>query len=292
MLDIRTLLGDLGVPYWTSGKNVSEGWSSVTCPMCGDRSNHGAFSPEGDAYSCFRCGKHSVRKIISNFSSWNEAGILIQEYTSSLSFYEKAERERSSIVEWPPSCAVSMPSVHSEYLYKRGYDPKQLRELYGVESCYQTGDFKYRLVIPVYLDGKVVTYIGRDITGKASLPYKNLAERKSILPAKECVYNIDNIHETAIICEGVFDAWRFGAHGVATFGLQFTNAQTNALAKRLKRAFIVFDADVQAQAKGHELGGILAFQGVDVEVVSVSDYKDPGELPQSVADEIKLELFE
>jgi len=291
MLNIQLLLGDIGVPYWESGKNVSEGWCSVSCIKCGDRSNHGAFSPDGHAYSCFRCGKHSVKSIIAEYTSWTEAGILINEYSSALSFHKGIEHERSALVEWPPPCAVPMPSLHAEYLHDRGYDPKQLRDLYGIESCYQIGDFKYRVVIPVYLNGRVVTYIGRDVTDKQTLPYKNLSERKSILPAKECVYNIDNIYETAIICEGVFDAWRFGAHGVATFGLQFTSAQTNALTKRLKRAFIVFDADTQAQAKGRELGGILAFQGVEVEIVQVPEYKDPGELPQTLANEIKKELI-
>lgn len=207
-----------------------------------------------------------------------------------MSFYEKAERDRASIVEWPPPNSVPMPSLHAEYLHERGYDPQQLRDLYGVESCYQVGAFKYRIIIPVYLDGKVVTYIGRDVTDKASLKYKNLAERKSILPAKECVYNIDNIHETAIICEGVFDAWRFGVHGVAVFGLQFTAGQTRALARRLKRAFIVFDAEVQAVEKSAELGEILSFQGVDVEIINI-DTKDPGEMKQEEADEVKRELL-
>jgi len=291
MLDIQRLLGDVGVPYWTSGKNVSEGWVSVSCPMCGDRSNHGAFSSNGRAYSCFRCGKHSIRKVIASYNSWEEADSLIAQYSSNLFVAPTTDRERASSVEWPPKNAVPMPSVHAEYLHERGYDPKQLRDLYGVECVYQTGDFKYRIVIPVYADGRIVTYIGRDITNKAPLKYKNLPERKSVYPAKEVVYNLDNIHETAIICEGVFDAWRFGAHGVATFGLQFTARQTQALTKRVKRAFIVFDADPIAQAKGRELGAILSFQGVQVEVVKVTDYKDPGDLPQVLADEIKTELL-
>jgi len=291
MLNITALLGDIGIPYWLSGKNVSDGWCSVSCIHCGDRSNHGAFSSNGRAYSCFRCGKHSVKSTIAAYTSWNESGTLINEYSSALFYGDQTKKERAASVEWPPANAVPMPSVHAEYLHERGYDPKQLRDLYGVECVYQTGAFKYRIVIPVYVNGVIVTYIGRDITNKAPLKYKNLAETKSIRPAKEVVYNLDNIHETAIICEGVFDAWRFGIHGVCTFGLQFTNSQTRALASRVKRAFIVYDCDPVAQAKGRELGSILSFQGVEVEIVQVTDYKDPGELPQALADEIKKELL-
>jgi len=290
MLDIQALLGDIGVSYWTSGKNVSEGWTSVSCPACGERSNHGAFSPDGNAYSCFRCGKHSVKKIISTYTSWQEATELLKEYSDFLTYHETSRTQRASSVQWPPDGAVSMPSLHSEYLHSRGYDPKQLRDMFGIQCVYQTGLFKYRIVIPVYDKGRIVTYVGRDITNKAPLKYKNLAERDSITPVKEVVYNLDNIYDVGIICEGIFDAWRFGSHGVCVFGLQFTNAQTNALANRLKRAFIVFDSEPTAYEKAHELGSILAFQGVDVEIISI-DYKDPGEMSQEEADEIKHELL-
>ncbi len=179
-----------------------------------------------------------------------------------------------------------MASIHYEYLHKRGYNPKQLRELYGVDGCYLTGDFKYRLVIPVYQKGRVVTYVGRDVTGKSQLPYKNLAERKSILPAKECVYNIDSIHETAIIVEGIFDAWRFGVHGIATLGIQFTATQTRTIASRVRKAFICYDPEPIAQQKAYEMAETLSFQGVDVEILLI-DAADPGEMTQKEADKIK-----
>ncbi|RLI66853.1 MAG: hypothetical protein DRO67_00320 [Candidatus Asgardarchaeum californiense] len=258
----------------------------------GDRSNHGAFSPEGNAYSCFICGKHSVRSIIAHFTSWKEAGDLIKEYSNELIYYGTIEKERATNVQWPPDCATQMPSIHAKYLHKRGYDPKLLRELYGVECCYQTGFMKYRIVIPVYQNGVIVTYVGRDVTNKAPLKYKNLPERNSVLPVKETIFNIDNVHEKAIICEGPFDAMRFGAHGVCTWGLQFTSRQTNILAKRLKHAFIMFDSDPTAQAKGRELGAILSFQGVTTDIVFIEEYKDPGELPQHIADDVKRELLQ
>lgn len=183
-----------------------------------------------------------------------------------------------------------MKNIHAQYLHKRGYDPKQLRDLYDIHFSYYNGDFKYRLLIPVYLDGEVVTYIGRDVTDKSPLRYKNLAETKSILPAKECIYNIDNVHKTAIICEGVFDAWRFGVHGVCTFGLTVTAKQINILTKHLSKAFICFDSDPQGIDKANELGANLALTGIDVELISL-DVKDPGELTQEQADEIKAAIL-
>ena len=293
-LDIKTLLGDVGVPFWTVGKNVSEGWTSIRCPVpgCGDRSNHGAFSSNGRAYSCFKCGKHSVKRVIAALTDWETATRLIAEYDNILRFDENTHKDRALAVEWPPlGVYKTIPSLHAQYLKERDYDIRQLRDTYGIQCCYHNGDFNYRVVIPVYENGRLVSYLGRDVTGKSPLKYKNLSERKSVLPVKECVYNIDNIHETAIICEGVFDAWRFGVHGVALFGLQFTTRQTNILGRKLKRAFIFFDNEAQAQTKGVELAEALSLQGVDTEIVRHSDFKDPGEIPQQVADEIKKELF-
>jgi hypothetical protein len=290
MLDIQGLLGDIGVPYWTSGKNVSDGWTSISCPLCGDRSNHGAFSPDGWGYSCFRCGGHKVPKVISTLTSWKETKTLLKTYSNVLYIKEEKEYIGVSSVEWPPKNVIKMPSLHAEYLHERGYDPKQLRELYDIQCCYQTGEFKYRIIIPVYLNGRIMTYVGRDITDKAALKYKNLAESKSVIPAKQIVYNIDNIHDTAIICEGIFDAWRFGTHGVAMFGLQYTAQQTRALASRLRRAFIVFDTEAQAIEKANELGADLALQGVEVEIIGI-EQKDPGEMSQEEADEVKNELL-
>lgn len=292
MIKIRSLLGDLGVPFWTTGKNVSEGWTAITCPICGDRSNHGGFPPDDPKYSCFRCGKHSTVKIINAFvGDWNKSKALIAEYTDILQFEGSSERERAGIVEWPPKIStLELPSLHAQYLHDRGYNPQQIRDAYGVLAQYQSGDFKYRLLIPVYLNHRIMTYVGRDVTGRSPLRYKNLAETRSVLPAKECVYNIDSTHETAIICEGIFDAWRFGTQGVALFGIQFTTNQTNLLARRLKRAFICFDSEYVAQQKANELGETLSMQGVDVEILLL-DRGDPGDMTQEEADEVKRELL-
>jgi hypothetical protein len=53
----------------------------------------------------------------------------------------------------------------------------------------------------------------------------------------------------------------------------------------------VFDSSGTAQSKAHELGAVLAFQGVSVEIITINEYSDPGELPENVAEEIKKELL-
>ena len=292
MLDIQALLDDAGVPYWDSGKNVSQGWISISCPMgCGDRSNHGAFSPTGNAYSCFKCGSHSAKKVISTLTSWSEAKTLLVKYSNDLLLPDYITKQRASEVEWPPvGCKESLPEVFKNYLIRRQYDPDFLETNFDIRAVYQVGDFKYRIIVPVYLNGKLVTYIGRDITDKAKLKYKNLKEELSILPVKETVYNIDNIHEEALIFEGVTDTWRFAYNSVSLFGLVYTQKQVRMLGDKLKKAYICFDSEVQAQIVAEELAEELTWQGVKVEILSI-DAADPGELNEQEANEIKRELF-
>lgn len=295
MFDVKRWLSDYGIPFWTFGKNVSEGWVTVSCPFCGDRSNHGGFPPTGLGYSCFKCGSHPLTAAIATLSeaSPQKARSILAEYSSNLLIPEENDRakNRSTKVEWPPEYVEDiLPSIHSEYLAGRGYDPKHLQELYKIRAVYQMGFFKYRLVIPVYFNGRVVTCVGRDVTGKSVLPYKNLPETQSIYPAKECVYNIDNVHKTAIITEGIFDAWRFRHNAVCLFGLVYTQKQVALLGSKLDKAFVCFDNEPDATEKAYQLAEALSYQGVDTEVLLI-DKADPGELSPKEAEEIKKEIF-
>jgi len=294
MFDALNWLNDFGIPYAVRGKNISEGWIGVDCPACGDRSHHGGISPTGESYSCFRCGKKlhitGLISVLANVS-YKESKEIFSKYSDIFNVKRRSERERAAQVEWPPRWAQKHPEkCHTNYLKSRGYEVDQLIEKYGIMFGGVSGPFKYRILIPVYLRGRVVTYIGRDVTGESNLKYKNLKEELSVLPAKETVYNIDNIHEDAIICEGIFDAWRFGYNAVAIFGLVYTQLQVRILGDRLKRAKICLDSETQAARIANELAEVLSWQGVDVEIILI-DAKDPGELTKEEADEIKNELF-
>lgn len=291
MFNARRWLNDAGIPYFTAGKNVTEGWTTLSCPFCGDRSNHGGISPDGLKYSCYKCGpKGSVVKLIKHILQIDHyaAKTIFDRYASALDIgYYTEERTRASAVTWPrPEFEVGIPSIFSRYLYTRGYQPSQIENLYGIKACYITGDFKYRLVIPVVENNRIVTYVGRDVTGKSQLKYKNLKEELSIKPAKDCIYNIDSVGDTAIIVEGIFDVWRLKYNAVATLGLIYTRAQVRMLSKRLKKAFICFDAEPDAQEMANGLGEELAMTGVDVYIV-VIDKKDPDCLSEEEAENIR-----
>ncbi len=288
----QRFLGDNGIPFWTTGKNVSHGWTSVQCPFCSDHSNHGAFPPTGFGYTCFRCGKHRVLDYIQEVLNlpYDDSLQLFKQYSSDLQYIEQYTPKRAVKVHWSINTEKELPSIHAQYLKSRNYNIRHIREQFNVRAEYQTGFFKYRLVIPVYMNHKLVTFVGRDVTGNSPLRYKNYPEELSVLPAKECVYNIDNIGDTAIIFEGIFDAWRFQYNSVALFGIVFTEQQVSLLASKLKRAIICFDAEPQAQEQAEHLGFELAMQGVDTELLVISK-GDAGDMTPAQAEEVKQHLF-
>lgn len=295
MFDVRSYLDEVGVNYYTSGKNVTHGWTGIACPACEDRSSHGGIAPNGEFYSCFKCGhKSHVTGLIRLLEdcSWSKAKEIYQSFSDSLFLPDyAAKREHAAKVEWPPiGVKAHLPKLHTEYLKSRGYDPKQLEELFKIKGVYQVGDFKYRIIIPVYHNGKLVSYLGRDVTGQQKLKYKNLSISKSVVSIKDCVYNIDSVHNKAIICEGVFDAWRFGHAAVAMFGLLYTQRQVQILSRKLKEAIICFDNEKVAQEQADKLAEELSYAGVKVSILHI-DTKDPGEMSQKEANEIRQYLF-
>lgn len=295
MFDIRTYLDDVGVSFYTSGKNIQHGWTAFSCIFCGENSNHLGVAPSGEFYSCFKCGeKGHVTKLIHELEgcSWGKAKEIYQSFSDSLFVPDyDTKREYASKVEYPPiGVKAHLPKLHTEYLVSRGYNPEQLEQLFNIKGVYQVGDFKYRIIIPVYYRGKLVSYLGRDVTGEAKLKYKNLAMTKSVLSIKDCVYNIDNIHNKAIICEGVMDCWRFGHSAVALFGLLYTQRQVQVLSRKLKEAIVCFDSEKVAQEQAEKLAEELSWAGVRVSILSI-DTKDPGEMNQKEANKIRQHLF-
>ena len=79
-----------------------------------------------------------------------------------------------------------------------------------------TGDFENRIIIPVYENGKLMTYLGRSIYADAALRYRALEKEKSVKQVKDCIYNYDRAMrggETLVLVEGAFDVMKVDYYG-------------------------------------------------------------------------------
>jgi hypothetical protein len=224
------------------GRNVG-----IKCPWChDDPSFHLSISLDGRGYHCWRdethVGKSPVKLItaLTGCSFEQAAAIARQEDvpmpTTDQSFastmlpqlgqrtqlvhhQRKLELlpEFRDVTDRGLCCMLVLP-----YLRKRGYDSQdavRLAKRFSLKYA-TTGAFAYRIIIPVYVDDRLVTWTSRTFAD-SELRYMTLShdpERaaKRGLPAatkniKECLFDYDEILDggrVLVVTEGPFDAMR------------------------------------------------------------------------------------
>ena len=281
--DILAYLQSRNIPYQTSGDNVSSGWVGINCVFCIDHSDHLGVNLHSKAFNCLKCGeKGSAAKLIQTIDGVNLAIALKTMKQFGGGGFVERERHFQSKVQLPIGSSKKFSDIHMAFLEKRGFTAEVIEKY----DLYATGPisarFKHRIIIPVYMNKRMLCFVGRDVTGQSELPYRNSHESVSIKDAKQCLYNMDNVPRKAVvIVEGIFDAWRIGNGAVATFGTQYTHEQL-LLLRGMNRAFILYDAD--AIPKAHKLAHDLSSIVECVEVLELST-GDPAEMSD---DDVRL----
>ncbi len=307
MLD---LLDYLQIQYKTSGKNVTGGWVEVCCPFagCSDPSFHLGINLQSGKYSCWICNsKGGSEKLIMNLASisYREAKSLINKFSDDI-VYSEEEKEAPIITGniLPKEATTELPALHRNYLIGRGFDPDYIQKKYGILACYTTGDYAYRIIIPIIINNILVNFTARDVSGQQEPKYLHCPNNRSILPIKDCLYNVDTIKKKAIIVEGPTDVWRIGDGCCATMGTEYTRTQLSILAlKELKEAYVLFDADATktteynkhgeiinlGPSKAEKLAMIISAFCPKVEVIEL-DSGDPGDMDETEVKKLRKEI--
>ena len=180
------------------------------------------------------------------------------------------------------------------------FNPKYLHEKYKIAGGGIIGPWKYRIIIPLILNGKIVSWTGRSILSdkeikELNIPrYKNLSIEQSVIDPKSILYNLDNCKgRTAVLTEGAFDVMRLGDDFFCSFGTELKQSQISMIQKRFDKVFIMFDNEPEAQDKAKKYGLQLSSIGVEVEIVDAySDFNknDGGELDETEVRVIRREL--
>lgn len=302
IIDIIRLYNDRGVRYELPGhKHVTDGWVGVPCPFCsGNPGYHlGYCTDPGSRYAgryvCWRCGPKKTLVALGRILSTDENETrhvlhLYRQDNGALPAYKPEIKRRRELLL--PAGTDKMTRRHRDYLQQRQFDPNQLEQLWELQGTGPVGDYKHRIIIPIRHRGKLVSYQGRDITGKSGMKYKACRQEHEVIEHKHCLYGLDKAkRDRVIVVEGVTDVWRLGPGAVATFGVKFKPAQV-ALLLRFKRVFILFDPDPEAQHQAELLGTCLAGAGRDIQIIQLDGTSgDPADLPQQEADDIVAELL-
>ena len=115
------------------------------------------------------------------------------------------------------------------------------------------GKYKYRVMMPVRdLDGRIKAWQGRDITGRAKIPYLSTSEQETGTNIKHLVLNLYRAKEPYIIVEGYMDLMAVGKeHGICLLGKGMAEKQFELLMSRKPKCGVVLlDGDAGMDADG------------------------------------------
>ncbi len=264
-IDWRRLLTEHRIPFAESGPNVKRGELAIACPFCGsaDPSKHMGLNLESGWWSCWRnrsahSGKSPLRLIMRLLSvpygRARELAGLGDDYVDPEGFDAIAARlmgrnkdirpeqmDRRFLTldrDFLPITDGMRTRRFWNYLYaERGFngssaagrDVDLLCHLYDLRAGTR-GAWQDRLVIPYYLDDKLVTWTGRAISS-AVIRYKDLDLATSLLAPKDTLYNHDCIAgggKALVIQEGPIDVLKVDFYG-QPYGVRSVGLSTNSL---------------------------------------------------------------
>ena len=292
-MDIIRLFTDHHIQFWTTGPNVGKNYVNIRCMFCQDISNHLGFNLQKEYFTCWRCGPHPIKKVLSKLLRLEEDQVyqVIQQYGGRRqSRVLEDEPVRIGIHKFKlPGGTEPMTERHRKYLLKRNFDPERLEREWGLlgtgpVSLLDDIDYKHRIIIPIEWDGKVVSFQSRDITNKHPKRYIVCPKPREIIHHKSILYGKQREWKSIGICvEGVTDVWRLGPLAFATFGTEYMLAQTTKIIKNFKRVFVLYDDEPKAQEKAEKL--VKDLKGyIKAERITISG--DPGDMKQDDADHL------
>jgi hypothetical protein len=297
MFDALKFLRDYNIKHSQEGKHARPGWVQLHCPFCaGSQDWHLGINITWEYGNCYRCGWKSLSNIIQKVLQCNTASALqvLNKYLG-----RNSRLLASSLPKGALACTASEVSVplgtsamserHKRYLHDRRFDPELLEQEWGLLGTGPVGEYRFRIIAPITFNGRLVSYQGRDITGKSSLKYMACKLALEVVHHKDMLYGMDVVPgRKVVVVEGITDVWRLGPGAVATFGTSFLPTQVKLLIDRYDEFYTLFDAEPAAQDAARKLAFQIASSGKPVKNLSLKS-GDPGGLSQEEADEIMRE---
>lgn len=310
-IDFQSLCEDYSVAMAPHNhKHSRSGWVNVSCPFCTGSHDgyHLGYCATEAYFKCWRCGWHPHWEVVAALTGCARGaadGILTKYRTrvSELPLEQRAPQEpilRPKVCKLPPGCAKlgaeRWTDAHRRYLTHRKYDSDQIANTWRLVCAGAlAGTYRWRVIAPIYFQGRLVSYQGRDITGRSPLRYRACAKERETRDHKTCLYGYDEAvasgYDKVVVVEGITDVWRIGVGAVATFGIEYTAAQRLLLARTFKSVAVLFDEDCAAQAKARALANELRIMGLRAQLVDLPECEDPGLMSQALVRELRENIL-
>lgn len=277
-------------------RHFRHNWISLPCPFCtGDEGNHLGYSRESKVFTCWRCGRHTIGEVLAsllNMSKRDAVRYAMTHYPTNpfaepfIAYKPKRKRVLELIGSKIPS------QIHIDYLTNRRYCVEELIDKWDLRFTLDHESHGYRIIFPIWYDGRYVSYVGRDVSGVHPKKYLTCFPENEVVSNKDCVWGVQRATKgTVIVVEGVFDAIRIGEGVIATLGTSTNLKQAQEIAKRFKSSYILFDNEADAQARARKFAETLGALNPNHKsrVISINnpDINDPSELPDEIVTQIR-----
>jgi len=270
---------------------------NVECPFCttviSNPGYHLGWNEQDEYFYCWRCGWHPPVKTIGTLLKVTEyeAYNLLRLYGVNTTIRIKERKQIGKPFQFPQGATrLENFNSHIIYLNKRGFPVQDTIYKWKLRATGPLGsldnkDYRFRIIIPYFWNGELVSFTSRDITGKQRSKYKACPKDREKIHHKDILYgNQEQWTETGVCVEGPTDVWRLGELSFAVSGIEYTQKQLRVITQTFKRVAVVFDDESQAQKQAKKLVADLKFRGVDAWNIKIKG--DPGSLTQKEADEL------
>jgi len=324
--NVENFLDKRGIQYVTHGVNVKKNEVNISCPFCNSEGNpdpsyHLGIQVETGYWSCWRNRRHRGRslhrvfmkllrtsydevcKILGEQSTWLQEGTFDRLAANPTAIFEQnfISEQFTKVLDWPEEFkqfkGFSSSKKFLTYLEGRGYHKKHLDELidrYNFNYCI-TGRWQDRLLLPIKLDHRLVSWTSRSIQKDASLRYMSLSEKDgALMSIKDTIFNFDELADSGgrvlFVCEGPFDAMK-----VDFYGADLGGRATCLFSKNLRESQAILLEELIRSAGFKKVVVLLDTEEVDTAMLVQSqlsfirakidigtyDAKDPGDLKSS-----------
>lgn len=305
MIDVKSILDELNIDYKSSGKNVGANDINIDCPFCAASLHLGINVHSGYAF-CWQCEfddalepiiingekverRPGLAKILMEISEEEYPVVkeilerhgweaYVPEKDTQGGLNDKCKLPKGSyLLNAKDGGPISVERQKAwRYLESRGYST-ETADKYNLMIA-EEGAHGRRIIIPVFLDGELVCYMGRDYTGRQDR-YKNAFLSDSKMRIRDTLYNYDVAKDFrhAYLLEGAIDVWRMGEDSMGVFRSALSRGQRNLIIRaNFESLTIVFDpsATSRAYTTAWELSPFIP----DITVIRLTGDKDVDQL--------------
>ena len=261
------------------------------CPFHDDLTPSFSVNEKTGVFNCFVCGGGDYFEFIKKlekFKSTGQAIELIKQRLGISDNFDVFSSVKDSIQVLTTikeeEVVEEKPDTVSEFILPKCYPAEDYFDIvkkrvalddikkWGMKYCVDDRVFHERLIIPVYGEGKLVTFAARDMSGKAELwgKVKSILKQKKITKAQKQEF-IDKYlykkilypygtplgklffdwdeaikQKEVIICEGIFDAIKiikFGYNALALLTCHLNPYKTKKLLEHFETIYVALDND-------------------------------------------------